>query len=146
MTKSSLSSIEDVAAFPSFHDAELISVEHDPDATFLTVRLKRVSGPVETLAFRGVIAQRMIDFADQNVASRVLISPMYGFSIDDLSAWVRWMYSRDGANAPELDRAIIERMYQDMIAGRKALFVLEPSCGAELAVLCESIAILTQPG
>lgn len=88
----------------------------------------------------------MIDFADQNVASRLLISPMYSFSIDDLSAWVRWMYSRDGAKAPELDRAIIERMYQDIIAGRKALFVLEPSCGAELAVLCESVEILTQPG
>jgi hypothetical protein len=146
MTKSKLSSVEDSAAFPGFHDAELVAVEHDPDATSLTVRFKRVAGPVETLEFRGVVAQRMIDFADQNVASRLLISPMYSFSIDDLSAWVHWIYSRDGAKAPELDRGIIERMYQDITAGRKALFVLEPSCGAELAVLCESVSILKQPG
>ncbi|BBP99642.1 hypothetical protein BSFA1_47710 [Burkholderia sp. SFA1] len=143
MTKSNLTSIRDAVEFPSFHDAELISVEHDPDAKSLAIRLKRVSGPVETLVFRGVIAQRMIDFADQNVASRLLISPRYHFSCDDLCAWVRWMYSRDDAKAPELDRAITDRLYRDITEGQKVLFILEPSCGAELAVICESASILT---
>ncbi|VXB87463.1 conserved hypothetical protein [Burkholderia sp. 8Y] len=135
--------VKDGAVLPSFHDAELISLEHDPGARSLVLRLKRASGPVETLLFSGVVAQRMIDFADQNVASRLLISPMRNFSIDDLSVWVRWMYSRDDAKAPEPSRAIIEQFHRDVIDGRKALFILDPSCGAEMAVLCESISILT---
>lgn len=132
-----------LAALPSFHDAELMAVEHDPDAKSLTLRLKRVSGPVETLLLSAVVAQRMIDFADQNVASRLLVSPLHDFSLDDLRVWIRWIYSRDDAQAPEPDRIIIERFYQDVMAGRKTLFILEPSCGAEMAVLCESVSILT---
>jgi hypothetical protein len=143
MTKANLTSIRDVANFPSFHDAELVSVEHDSNAKSLAIRLKRVSGSQETLVFHGVIAQRMIDFADQNVASRVLMSPTHSFSLDDVCAWVRWMYSRDDAKAPEIDRAITNRLHQDIVEGRKVLFILEPSCGAELAVVCESASILT---
>jgi len=120
-----------------------MAVEHDPDAKSLTLRLKRVSGPVETLLLSAVVAQRMIDFADQNVASRLLVSPLHDFSLDDLRVWIRWIYSRDDAQAPEPDRIIIERFYQDVMAGRKTLFILEPSCGAEMAVLCESVSILT---
>ncbi|WP_250512418.1 hypothetical protein [Caballeronia sp. INDeC2] len=143
MNTSNFTPVENCAVLPSFHDAELISVEHDPAARSLVLQLKRASGPVETLLFSGVVAQRMIDFADQNVASRLLISPMHSFSVDDLFAWVRWMYSRDDAKAPEPSRTIIERFHRDVIDGRKALFILEPSCGAEMAVLCESVSILT---
>ncbi|CCD39185.1 unnamed protein product [Candidatus Paraburkholderia kirkii UZHbot1] len=138
----SFTCVENLAALPSFHDAELVSIEHDPDVKSLILRFKRVSGPVETLMFSGVVAQRMIDFTDQNVASRLLISPMHRFSLDEFYAWVRWMYSRDDAKAPELDRTIIERLYRDVADGSKALFILEPSCGAEMAVLCESVSML----
>ncbi|BCQ21903.1 hypothetical protein NK8_00090 [Caballeronia sp. NK8] len=117
-------------------------MEHDPDVQYLSLRLKRVSGAVETLKFSGVVTQRMIDFADQNVASRLSISPMHHFSADDLGAWIRWMHSRDDAKAREPDPTIIERLHRDVADGRKVLFILEPSCGAELAVLCESVSIL----
>ncbi|SAK47878.1 hypothetical protein AWB78_00819 [Caballeronia calidae] len=143
MITSNFTCTKDLAALPSFHDAELISVEHDPDAKILAVRFKRVSGPVETLVFSGVIAQRMIDFSDQNVASRLLISPLHHFSMDDLRTWMCWMHSREDAKAPDVDSTIVERLHQDVVDGRKALFILEPSCGAEMAVLCESIAIRT---
>lgn len=143
MTKSNFISVKDVAALPSFHDAELIAVAHDPQAKSLSVRFKRASGSVETLLFSGVIAQRMIDFADQNVASRLLISPMYRFSLEDLSKWMRWMHSRDDAKAAEPDLTMVERFFRDVTEGNKALFILEPSCGAEMAVLCESVSILT---
>jgi len=143
MNTSRFQPVNTLAALPSFHDAELMAVEHDPDAKSLTLRLKRVSGPVETLLLSAVVAQRMIDFADQNVASRLLVSPLHDFSLDDLRVWIRWIYSRDDAQAPEPDRIIIERFYQDVMAGRKTLFILEPSCGAEMAVLCESVSILT---
>lgn len=141
MNTSHFIQINEVTALPSFHDAELISIEHDPDAKSLTLLFKRVSGPIETLRFLGVVAHRMIDFTDQNVASRLLISPIHRFSVDDLHTWVRWIYSRDDAKAPELDRTIINAFFQDVIERRKVLFVLEPSCGAELAVLCESVSI-----
>ncbi|KXV13251.1 hypothetical protein CR51_05405 [Caballeronia megalochromosomata] len=106
---------------PGFHDAELISVEHNPDAKSLALRFKRVSGPLETLMLAGVVGQRMIDFSDRNVASRLLASPTHHISVDELREWVRWINSRNDAKAPEPDRLTIERLYRDLVDGRKGL-------------------------
>jgi hypothetical protein len=61
-----------------------------------------------------------------------------------LREWIRWINSREDGKAPEPDRTNIERLHRDLVEGRNALFVLEPSCGAEMAVLCESVSILTR--
>ncbi|WP_244830169.1 hypothetical protein [Caballeronia sp. TF1N1] len=141
MTAFSYTNVKDLTALPSFHDAELFAVLHDPDAKTLLLDFKRASGPIETLLFSGIIGQRLIDFADQNVASRLLVSPEHKFSVEDVRKWVCWISSRDDAQARELDFAFAERLFLDIREGTKALFILEPSCGAEMAVLCESIAL-----
>jgi hypothetical protein len=53
------------------------------------------------------------------------------------------MDSREYANAPGLKAELAVRLHQDILEGRKVLFILEPSCGAELAVLCEQASVLT---
>jgi len=41
-----------VTDFPSFHDAELFGIEHDPETRSLELRFRRVGGEVEVLRFR----------------------------------------------------------------------------------------------
>jgi hypothetical protein len=133
--------IRNMADFPSFHDAELTGIEHDPEARTLELQFRRVGGEVETLRFSGVIGQRMIDFAGQNVASRLLISPRYAFTSAEVCRWVQWINSRDDSKAAAISEEKGEAYVADFSAGRRVLFVLEPSCGAELAVLCESVSL-----
>lgn len=133
--------IRNIADFPSFHDAELCGIEHDASARSLELRFRRVGGEIEWLRFSGVIAQRMIDFAGQNVASRLLISSRFAFTSAEARAWVQWINSRDDSKAAVISEETGEEYVRDFHAGRRVLFVLEPSCGAELAVLCESVSL-----
>jgi hypothetical protein len=134
--------IKDVDSVPSFHDAELIGIEHRPDARELVLRFRRVAGEIESLRFTEVNVLRIVDFAEQNLASRLLISPKYQFSSDDVRTWVQWVNSRDDAKASPIDDERANQYVCDFAAARKALFILEPSCGAEIAVLCESVWLM----
>jgi len=134
--------VRNITDVPSFHDAELRGIEHRPEDGGLELRFKRVGGEVAAFRFVGVIAQRIVDFAGQNVLSRLLISPRYEFSSDEVRTWVQWLNSRDDAKAAPVDNEKADRYVRDFLTGRRALFVLEPSCGAEMVVLCESIWLL----
>jgi pyruvate-formate lyase-activating enzyme len=123
---------------PTFHDAELVGIEHRRTDRELLLRFTRVDGTTGTFRFMGVVSQRVVDFAEQNVVSRLLISPTYNFSSADVAQWSRWVDSREDFQAT-VDQEHIDRHMADFAAGRKALFVLEPSCGAEVAVVCDSI-------
>jgi hypothetical protein len=133
--------IRNVADFPSFHDAELIGIEHDPEAHTLELRFQRVGGEFEVLRFSGVIGQRLIDFAAQNVASRLLISPRYAFSSAEIRAWLQWINSRDDSKGAAISEKEGDEYVQKLKEMDRVLFVLEPSCGAEMAVLCESLSL-----
>jgi hypothetical protein len=133
--------IRTIADFPSFHDAELFGIEHDPETRSLELRFRRIGGEVEALRFSGVTGQRLIDFASQNVASRLLISPSYAFTSADARKWIQWINSRDDSKAAAIGEDKGEEYVKEFQAGRRVLFVLEPSCGAELAILCESVSL-----
>ncbi|SEJ62130.1 hypothetical protein [Paraburkholderia diazotrophica] len=141
MATDTYTDVRNVSEFPSFHDAELTGIEHDPELRTLELRFRRVGGEVEALRFSGVIHQRLIDFAGQNVASRLLISPRYTFSLAEVRTWLQWMNSRDDSKRAAISEQNGERCVRDLVAGRRVLFVLEPSCGAEMAVLCESLSL-----
>ncbi|PMS37084.1 hypothetical protein B0G57_11579 [Trinickia symbiotica] len=130
---------------PTFHDAELVGIDHRPTDRELLLRFARVDGTTGTFRFVGVVSQRIVDFAEQNVVSRLLISPTYHFSAAEAGQWLRWVDSRDDSQAT-VDQKQIDQRIADFVAGRKALFVLEPSCGAEVAVVCDSIWLGLVPG
>jgi hypothetical protein len=92
----------------------------------------------------GVVSQRVVDFAEQNVVSRLLISPAYHFSSAEVAQWLRWVDSRSDSQTM-VDQMEIGQRMADFVAGRKGLFVLEPSCGAEVAVVCDSIWLSLAP-
>jgi hypothetical protein len=133
--------IQNVENFPSFHDAELVGIEHAREDRVLELTFRRVTGELETLRFSGIIAQRMVDFAAQNVVSRLLISPRYAFSVVEIQTWIRWISSRDDSMASAIDKDEADAYASDFGAHRRMLFVLEPSCGAEVAVLCQAISL-----
>lgn len=124
---------------PSFHDAEIVSIGHHSEDRELVMSLKRVRGETGVFRFTRVIAQRIVDFSEQNVVSRLLISPRYPFSSDEVRTWVQWVNSREDAKAAPVDGQLLDQYMHDFMTGQRALFILEPSCGAEMAVLCESI-------
>ncbi|MCC8401436.1 hypothetical protein LJ655_05930 [Paraburkholderia sp. MMS20-SJTN17] len=126
---------------PTFHDAELIKIEHHPSERELQLQFQRVGGTTGTFRFTGVVSQRMVDFAEQNVVSRLLISPAYRFSTAEVGQWLSWVDGRVDSRSPVVDVSRITRCVEDLAAGRRALFVLEPSCGAEGVVLCEAIEL-----
>ena len=123
---------------PTFHDAELVGIDHRPADRDLRLRFMRIDGKTGTFRFMGVVSQRVVDFAEQNVVSRLLISPTYHFSAAEVGQWLWWVDSRDDSQAT-VNQAQVDQRMADFVAGRKALFVLEPSCGAEVAVVCDSI-------
>lgn len=129
---------------PTFHDAELVRIDHRPADRELLLRFARVDGTTGTFRFIGVVSQRVVDFAEQNVVSRLLISPTYNFSAAEVEQWSRWVDSRDDFQAT-VDQKQIDQRIADFVAGRKALFVLEPSCGAEVVVVCDSIWLSVKP-
>lgn len=133
--------IRSITDFPSFHDAELYGIDHDIEGRSLELRFRRVGGELEALKFSGVLAQRMIDFADQNVASRLLISHRYAFTLIEIRSWIQWINSRDDSKAAVITEEKGQEYMRDFAATRRMLFVLEPSCGAEMAVLCESVSL-----
>ena len=141
MATDTYTDIRNVSEPPSFHDAELIGIEHVPERRILKLRFRRVGGEIELLRFSGVIRQRLIDFAGQNVASRLLISPRYAFSLAEVRSWLQWMDSRDDSRGKAISEQEGEKSLQTLQAGERVLFVLEPSCGAELAVLSESLSL-----
>lgn len=143
MDTSTYTDIQNIADFPSFHDAELCGIEYDPGTRSLELRFRRVGGEVEMLRFLGVIGQRMIDFAGQNVASRLLISPRYAFTLAEARTWVQWINSRDDSKGEAISEEKGEEYVRDFRAGRSVLFILEPSCGAEMAILCGSVSLKT---
>jgi hypothetical protein len=141
MATGTYTDIRNVSEIPGFHDAELTGIAHDPELRILELRFRRVGGEVEVLRFSGVIRQRLIDFAGQNVASRILISPRYAFSLAEVRTWLQWMNSRDDSKGAAISEQNGEGCVRDLVAGHRVLFVLEPSCGAEMAVLCESLSL-----
>jgi hypothetical protein len=135
--------VRDISDVPSFHDAELIGIEHRPEDRGLVARFKRVSGELGPFRFTGVVAQRIVDFTAQNVVSRLLISARYEFSSAEARTWMQWVDSRDDAKAAPVNGEKADQYVRDLMSGRRVLFILEPSCGAEMAVFCDSVWLLT---
>jgi hypothetical protein len=95
-----------------------------------------VNGDSAQLLFSGVQALRINDYGLQNVVSRLLISPSYTFSIAEINEYISWAHSKHDYKASFSDEEVRE-MRTFVERGRLALFVLEPSVGAEIVILCE---------
>ncbi|WP_085488469.1 hypothetical protein [Paraburkholderia susongensis] len=138
MEKLNYINVRDLQDFPSFHDAELFQIEHRRDDRELELGFRRVNGEIEFLLFTQVISQRMVDFTEQNVASRLLLSPKHSFSVSEVRTLIGWVRSYTDSKPASVSDEQVEQLHHALLEGTATLFTLDPSCGAEMVVLCES--------
>jgi hypothetical protein len=145
MEEATYTNVRDLKELPSFHDAELFRIEHRRDERELDLGFRRVNGEIEFLRFCQVSALRIVDFAEQNVASRILLTPVHVFSNSDVCSLVGWVRSYADSRPVRVSEEEVEQFTQDFLEGKKSMFALEPSCGAEIVVLYESAWLLSKP-
>lgn len=123
-----------------FHDAEMIALEVDRHARSVTLRFVLPDKGVRIVELGSVSHFRANDVIGQNVVSRMLVSSNGDFSPGDLLRWIRWVTSLDGTGPFATDEQI-EAIRRQVEEGQLLLVVLEPSWGAELAVLAEAYSV-----
>jgi hypothetical protein len=126
------------ARLSRLHDAELVSVEvaqkeNSVSLSFLSPDRSRLS-----VKFHGVSHFRTQDLILQNVVSRVLISDSFSFPRERLVHWIKWVTRLSDTNS-FADDVQIEQLLSRLLRREALLFVLEPSWGAELAIICTAI-------
>lgn len=124
----------------SFHDAELRSVEHDRFKSELRITFALSGGNVRAISCRGVHVLRATDIVRQNVTSTVLLSSWHRFPDCDVVAKVNWANSLSDTPI-QLGLAAMTKYRQSIASGDWSLLVIEPSCGAEIVVVCDSVAV-----
>lgn len=120
-----------------FHDAELIGLLSNQDSLTMTFTLPNGSGrSIRFLKPRF----RIVDFNEQNVVSRITTWARSDQTDEELLTWIHWIHSFvDSSSSLARDHAVAYvRKVRD---GALTLVVLEPSRGAEAAVLCEEFQI-----
>jgi hypothetical protein len=122
----------------NYHDAEFIGLYYARDKQRLMLNFQLVSRDLAVVRCDGVTHFRMGEMGLQNVLSRLLISSERDFPPDDIRIYINWACSRDGhEHAMTDDRAAY---FRTNIRNRRfVLLVLEPSVGAEIVVVCESV-------
>ena len=122
----------------NFHDAEFIGVYFARETRTLTLSFQLASGDLAVPRCEGVTHFRLGEMGLQNVLSRLLISSEREFPPDDIRKNINWACIRDG-----YEHAMTDARAADFLNGiqhRKfGIVVLEPSIGAELVVVCESV-------
>jgi len=116
-----------------------VSVRIDRIAKTLDLGFRAVDDRVVDFAFGGVVTFRIVDAHLQNVVSRVLVTPSGELLGDEIHRVVTWLFS-SAEKELMVDRAVVETHVGDILKGKKRLFYLDPSWGAEIAVLCTTIA------
>ncbi|WNC93345.1 hypothetical protein RI103_21300 [Paraburkholderia sp. FT54] len=119
----------------NYHDAELVGCAYSRTDSALLLSFECTDGTTPKLLFSGVTSMRANDFSQQNVVSRLLISPTYEFTPVESRAYVNWANSRHDYQAAMTDEKA-RTIAADIATNRSVLFVLEPSVGAEVVALC----------
>jgi len=125
---------------PSFHDADVISIERLPNAT-LRILLATEQGRMVAVVFGGVSMLRIVDFGLQNVVERIWISSGSGSDdADFLLDRLRWVTSA-GDSPSHLSGERGARLVAEIRSGETRLVYVVPSVGAEIVLLCREMAL-----
>ncbi|ALX41445.1 MULTISPECIES: hypothetical protein [Burkholderia] len=122
----------------NYHDAEFIGCEYSRSASALSLSFECADGKMSKLLLSGVRAVRINDFTRQNVVARLLVSPKYQFTLDEVATYVNWASSQHDYRA-QASAEKIQAVHADIASGKCLLFVMEQSAGAEAVVLCDTL-------
>lgn len=122
------------------HDAELSNLAIDK--LNATIEISFIMGNNKNckVVLRGVKSFRSHDIVIQNVLSRLLISSDDEFSESETSKWIEWSTSLSDAGTWLTEKQLAE-WSQSCNDRTLNLVVFEPSAGAEIASVCESVSI-----
>ncbi len=123
-----------------FHDAELIGVEVDRVGEFAKLTLRLENGDHRQVELRGLKAFRGEDLTLQNVVSRMLRSSRGDVAGDQLNRWLNWVTSLSDSRSWLSDQRR-EDWHTACTSGALELVVFEPSAGAQVAAICESLEV-----
>jgi hypothetical protein len=119
-----------------FHDAEFGTFSADREAETVTLLLHRVNDTRAGFSFEGVRTLRASEFLHQNVVSRILLSSVNPerFDLGDIVKWVHTV-----GDKVCLTETLFDEIMQRLAAAELHLFYVDPSVGAEIAVLARAI-------
>lgn len=122
------------------HDAEVIAVAVDRLSGIARLSLRQEDGVLRAIEFYGLKAFRSEDLTLQNVVSRVLRSSSGQFSKEVLERWLLW-----STGLSDAESWLSEERKREWCAacevGSLELVVVEPSAGAQIAVVCERMVL-----
>ncbi len=121
------------------HDAELYLVKMDRENATIDLGFKCIDHSVCTISFGKIWNYRIENIITQNVVSRILVSnTLRGFG-DDLEKTVRWAFSI--GNTLFISDEYVKEYVQRINSGELLLVYLDPSWGAEVAVIAEVMTV-----
>lgn len=116
------------------HDAELNAIKHDRIASTICLTFLKPDGATVEAVFEDVCGFRVVDYGQQNVVSRLLLSSTGHFSREDMIKHVNWLDSTcEGKrliNPNAVDKQVVKIESNELL-----LFALEPSLGAEISII-----------
>lgn len=133
----SIESLPSANVLAEFHDAELQKIVMDRTQKTLTLGFDLDTGLRREISFFGVLEYKLSDIYSQNVVSRILLSSIDGMDESCLDQVLALVYDRRSVGQPDFPEAV----RSDILNQKLLLFYLEPSVGAEAAVVAESILI-----
>lgn len=122
------------------HDAELVNVAVDRTSRFAQLDFRLEDGVSCAVELHGLKAFRSEDLTLQNVVSRLLRSSRQDMSEVELTQWLTWVTSLSDASS-WLSEERKREWVRACVDGALELLVIEPSAGAQIAVVCERAVV-----
>jgi len=124
------------------HDAELFLVQTDRDKSELQLAFKADEKYNYRFIFNGVATYKINNMLYQNVVSSIKISNVNSDVDFDVEYLVRWVCS-NSSNDLLISETKLSKYISDIIDGSMNLFYLNPSWGAEIGVIADSIDMIS---
>lgn len=118
------------------HDAELVGLDSGDAPARLRIKLKTPEDIDLSITFEQCMYYRVTDFTCQNVLSRALVFDENSPPGEAIGSLLRWLTSLSDSTS-FLTESKLTELIQAIYSGQLRLVYLEPSCGAEVAILCQ---------
>lgn len=120
------------------HDSEIISINIYKSRRELEFILNSSNNTIIRIVFHDIAIFRINDVLFQNIISRLMIHTNKHTNDKDITYWINWIsMSNNGEYIVAKDMA---HNYLKQIKNNElTLFLLEPTWGAESAIICKSL-------
>ena len=122
-----------------FHDAELTSLTLDRTAGRVLLVFSKDDGTDGQLECKGVLNIKCSTLLFQNVVSRLRAAPIPALPAEEVRQIIAWSFTLDNRMAISTGR--LDTHVDNVMSGKLKLLHVDPSWGAEVAILCHSISL-----